>query len=156
MQKSFNVKTTKSGFHSACLNIGPKTYRDLGRDSVVWLCNTCGLPNVATSTFIDLDSYHTTNPFDELSNLSIECTRIGENAFTSTPLRNTNSRNKSTNLNLTDNFKNGSVSSHENSVMSDSESSLQSSQCVSSDKSTTSSSGSSSMVCRGDTLHFVS
>jgi hypothetical protein len=91
----------------------------------------CGLPNVATFTFIDLDSYNTTNPFDELSNLSIECTGIGENAYTSTPLINTNSRNKSTNLNLTDIYTS-----------------------VSSDKWTTSSSGSSFMVRRGDTLSF--
>ena len=53
-------------------------------------------------------SHNTTNAFDELSNLSIECTGISENAYTSTPLKNTNSKNKSIHLNLTSIFKNSS------------------------------------------------
>ena len=66
-------------YHSSCMNIGPKTYSDLGKSSVVWICHTCGIPNVATCTFVDLESFSASNPFDELSVFNSD---FSENAHT--------------------------------------------------------------------------
>ena len=99
------------------------------------------MPNVATCTFLDLDSFSSSNPFGELSDYL-------EQTHTSTSIRNLNLKTQDlnftripkygssssignshvvdTNLNL--NKSKGSTSSHENSVITEPESSLQSQQ----------------------------
>ena len=139
--KAIQCEDCEVWYHSNCANIGPKTYSYLGRSSVVWICNTCRIPNEATCTFLDLDSFSSSNPFGELSEYS-------EQTHTSTPIRNLNLKTQDLNLtripqngssfshgishvtdtNLNFNKSNGSTSSHENSVITEPESSLQSPQ----------------------------
>ena len=73
------------------MNIGPRTYSDLGKSSVVWICHTCGIPKVATCTFVDLEIFSTSNLFDELSVFN---SNFSENAHTSTPIRDLNLKTK--------------------------------------------------------------
>ena len=176
--KAIQCEDCEVWYHSNCMNIGPKTYSDLGRSSVVWLCNTCGIPNVATCTLLDLDSFSNSNPFDELAGIDSEGIDYSQQTHTSTPIRNLklktqvkdlnltqipknesafneNSHFTKTNLNL--NRNNGSTSSHENSVITEPESSLQDPQAASyhsNEQSSSCSRDSESRTFKGDNLSF--
>ena len=128
---------------------------------------------------MDLELFSTSNPFDELSVFNND---FSENAHTSTPVRNLNLKTKNADLNLTSILKMGALhpmktvilptrtlnqikpdktsrnfSSHENSVITEPESSLDSLQqtsCHSSEQSSSCSGDSTFSVRKSDILSF--
>ena len=75
-------------FHTRCIGMESKEYRDLGNSSAVWLCNNCGLLNISPTIFhYDVEVSNTFEPLSQSHNNNADETfsNIGAPSHTSSP-----------------------------------------------------------------------
>lgn len=102
-QKAMECEDCLTWYHNKCIDMNDYNYQvHIHHSSYVWVCYKCGVPNFTNSSLFC--NFEVSNPFDGLSNSTIDSNKTNNISFTQnqsvgSPLRSSSPKKQKTNQN---------------------------------------------------------